>query len=116
MAHYFDLRIIQVRDGEWRTKKFFSTPQEKLNWITIYIDGDNRPDRGGCTRDDFEQKWCPAFMNVGRELGVKIGRPLQQVTVRGYADFYDEMERRQKSIDNGKDLRKKFERNWFTFE
>ena len=28
-------------------------------------------------------------MNVGRELGVKIGRPLEQITVRGYADFFD---------------------------
>ena len=89
MQRLFKL-FIQVRDGEWKTKKFFSTPQEELKWITIYIDSDGgRPDRDGCTRDDFEQGWCPAFMNVGRELGVKIGRPLEQITVRGYADFFD---------------------------
>ena len=64
-----------------------------MQWISIYIGDDNgRPDRNGCTRDDFEQKWCLAFMNVGQELGVKIGRPLEQIAVRGYEDFYDKIE------------------------
>ena len=84
---------IQVRDGEWKTKKFFNTPEENLKWISIYIGDDySRPDRDGCTRDDFEQKWCQAFVNVGQELGVKIGRPLEQITVRGYEDFYNKIE------------------------
>ena len=30
-------------------------------------------------------------MNVGLELGVKIGRPLMKITVSGYADFFDKM-------------------------
>ena len=84
---------IQVRDGEWKTKKFFNTPEENLKWISIYIGDDySRPDRDGCTRDDFETKWCQAFVNVGQELGVKIGRPLEQITVRGYEDFYNKIE------------------------
>ena len=51
-----------------------------------------RPDRDGCSRDDFEKQWCREFVNVGQNLGVKIGRPLEQISIRGYEDFYNKIE------------------------
>lgn len=97
-----DNREIKVADGEWKTKKFFNAPEKELKWISVYIGDDNsRPERNGCTRNDFEGKFLQQFARVGQGLGVKIGRPLVTEAVRNFSEFFEMCKKFQ---DEGKSL------------
>ena len=82
-------RALKITNGEWKVRKFYDTPG-RITWFTIFIDdGYSRP---ALNRRDFESKFCERFVNAGQELGIDIGRPKMQTTIKGYHDILGYMD------------------------